>query len=245
MVKIIKVLDAYPDYDAGLLLLSRLSKNRALVLSLSKKKNPEKLEYELRKIAGAKGIVVPALKTAIQKTNIPSAKGDTIPYPDPSRLKIIHKSKQIALEDLPKDMQGLWLVNRDSYKIIRSLHEKLKLMSSASDNDRHPLVSRIVELDALIRENWAVIDSWEPGTSNVSPVEEKLPIPPVMDFRRVNANRKYISTGIKKILDGRIKNDKLSALKQSVLARFSELRNAGIEMTQDSIDELKKAGINI
>jgi len=44
------------DYGIGVALLGTLSKNRILIQNLSRKKNPAKLEYELRKIAKEKGI---------------------------------------------------------------------------------------------------------------------------------------------------------------------------------------------
>jgi hypothetical protein len=246
MAKIIK------DYDEGLLLLSRFCKNRALILSLSRKKNPAKLDYELNKIAKKqKRNVAPGFK--VVKPESHSDKLIGVMNKDREKLlaesvglKVIRNKHAVNYEDIPEEFQKLWDVNRDAAKEIRALHEKLKLMEKASPEDRQPLTLRITQLDEILHANWETINKWEPGMPVVAKVVEKSTNNlPVMDFRRINANRKYISTGVKRILAGCINADKLQALKQSVLARFSELKSAGIEMTPDSLDELKKTGINI
>lgn len=149
------------------------------------------------------------------------------------KLQIIRDGKVVSFEQLPLELQARWNQNRDGYKEIRSLHEKLKLMANASDSDRQPLTQRIADLDEIVRDNWVIIDAWKPAEA--SHVE-------AIDHKRIQANRKYISTNLKKLTETAdpVKAAKIVAELQ---LRFDELKASGEAVTQETIDELAKVGV--
>jgi hypothetical protein len=221
MEKIIAWLNSDREYFTGLALLHQYSKNRQLLFTLTRKANPEKLEYELRKLAP---------KDAIIHQPAPPP---PVVVPEPSdRLKIVRNDKTIHLEELPERLQRIYTETVEIYKLQRALHERAKLIQD--DKLRAPVVQKLVEYDSHVRENWAVIDSWN-----------GLPDPPAIpiDHRRINANRKFIT-------DNRIKLDQMPAGKEreeliaKMQQRINELRQAGESLPKIK-DDLTSQGFQL
>jgi hypothetical protein len=233
------------DYGLGLAILGDYCKNRVLLQNLGRRKNPEKLEYELTKIAKEKGIVF----GTVEETTGGEPDGPLPPVEENGEaeptsevlseqlisgiLKIVINSREISFDDLPAVMKARWQQNRDSYKEIRSLHEKLKLMENATPEDRQPLTGRIGELDDKIRQNWKEIDAWVPTAEKVFEA---------IDHKRMQANRKYISTNLKKLakVTDQVKKAKVVAELQT---RFTEVKASGETFAPETIEELAKAGV--
>lgn len=241
------------DYGIGLAQLTKYSKNRIMLQSLSRKQNPEKLEYELRKIAKEKGIDL--TKSAPEPEDVDldetgkvtdlvpgkdqesqSHSDQVIDQMNADKLKVVRDGREVKYEDLSMELKARWNQNRDGYKEIRTLHEKLKLMENATPEDRQPLTQRICDLDDKIRDNWAEIDAREPA-SNDSAADA-----PGIDHKRIQSNRKYISTNLKKLPE---QQDPVKAAKvvTELQVRYDELKKAGETVTQETVGELIKAGV--
>lgn len=228
------------DYASGLGLLAKHSKNKILIQNLSRKENPAKLEYELRKVAKRQGIkLVGVVKKEPVKTIVPSKiKGTSRGFgANMDKIKVVRNNRAVEYDDLPPEIQLLWNLNRDGYKEIRSLHEKLKLLEKAPGEDRVPLLARLDKLDETIRKNWDTIDAWQPGQEVKKVVE-----PTVISHKRINANRKYISSNVKKLAaeTNPVKADKL---RNKIQLRVTELQNAQEKLKHATIEELNKLGI--
>lgn len=231
------------DYGIGLAILGKYCKNRTLLQNLGRKKMPAKLEHELNKVAKLQGLIEkesPAKKPAAKKQAAAESHSDQVIHkmnaePGSQRLKIVRNNTEVKYEDLPEEIQKLWDTNRDAYKQIRALHEKLKLMGKAAPEDRVPLLELIDELDGSIRGNWEIIDAWHPG-------DEALPELVPIDHKRINSNRKYISTNLKK-LAAETDEKKAAVLQSKIQHRVTELKAAGEEMTEKTKLELKALAI--
>ncbi|MFZ4705446.1 MAG: hypothetical protein ACOYMF_05505 [Bacteroidales bacterium] len=225
------------DYGIGLALLARNCANRNLIQGLSRKTNRAKLEYELKKLAAARGIVVAADDAPELMTPRFSESHSDQVIDLMNAEKAENKERKIINPDeLPHWLRVRWHENNDYYKEIRALHEKLKLMEKATDQDRAPLTKKISELDDVIRSNWEAIDAWEPG-------QEQLPIKVInIDHKRINANRKFISTSLKTlpVMASEANKEILIAKLQK---RVTELLSAGEKLEVDTLEKLKKTGI--
>lgn len=232
------------DYGVGLALLGGHSKNRILLQNLARKQNPEKLEYELRKALEHQNATIEAAEAAETKkqaepTPIKGTERD-VESADVDKLKVIRGEKEVKFEELPEKLQIRWNQNRDGYKEIRSLHEKLKLMENASSTDRFPLIKRMDELETTIRNNWDVIDTWDPEKE-----DETKPTPPPspgIDHKRIQANRKYISTNLVK-LAAETNQGKSEKLKANIQERVTELKSVNEEFKPETVEKLKELGI--
>ncbi len=249
MEKIIKYLESKKrNYDKGLILLAKFSKNRMLLQNLARKPRPEKLQYELQKLVdratpvvvednddqdlddGVKDIVV--VKT-VDITAAPSESEEVIPVIEkPNRLVVLRNKQEIDYKDLPKPLQILWDDNAELYKHSRSLHEKLKLMEKASPDERKPIIEKLVSMQASVRDNWNYIDAYDPAA-----VVKKAE-PKTIDAKRISANRKYISFNVKKLSPG----DNDSKLFVKIQERITELITANETFKQDQHDKLVKLG---
>ncbi|MFK5856589.1 MAG: hypothetical protein QM503_10690 [Bacteroidota bacterium] len=243
------------DYDEGLILLSKASKNRILVQRLGRKELKEKLEYELQKIIDREPVV--AKKTSKTKTgnkskgkttgnkskgsdkkNTNTAPKDSPIAPEilpviekPTRLRVIRGDNKINYDDLPEELKAKWDENAEAYKLARSVHEKLKLMEKATPEERLPLITQLVGLSDKVRANWDVIDAYDPTKVVAPPKDAEKKI----DHKRINANRKYISTNLKKFETK--PDDKV--LKQRIQDRITELVTAAETFkTADKLIEL-------
>lgn len=236
--------DKKRDYGIGLALFGKHCKNRMLLQNLSRKQNPGKLEYELKKVLDRENNNAAAAKEAEQnKVSEPQEIEGTsrsITSANMDKLVIVRNNNKVDYDALPKEIQAKWDENRDGYKEIRATHEKLKLMDNAPATDRAPLIRRITELDTLIRSNWDIIDAWRPGKEVKGP--EKTEKGPQIDHKRIVANRKYISTNVKKLAAEKDEK-KASKLRAKVQERVSELQAAGEEMKPETLEELKKLDI--
>ena len=304
------------DYGIGVALLGTLSKNRILIQNLSRKQNPAKLEYELRKIAKEKGIdltvkvedltpgdVDPNEQGKIIDLNSQAAElnvdQETDQKPEDlvkekldelqsgaeeivsdklgeleseaedivldnvndlkttaqdivtdkisefesqvdeimaGKLEVIRNGRKVKFEDLSPEMQARWKQNRDGYKEIRALHEKLKLMEKATPEERQPFTRCISDIDDKIRDNWAEIDAYVPAPAGTATEA------PVIDHKRIGANRKFISTNLKKLPE---QQDPVKAaiVVAELQKRYNELKAAGETVAPETIEELTKAGI--
>lgn len=276
------------DYGIGIALFGQLSKNRILYQNLSRKVNPEKLEYELRKIAEYQGIDL-AVKVAdlnpnevdpnAEKEKAESHSDQVIEQMNADKLheleegaeeivsdklnelesgaedvvsdklaefesqvqeimsgklEVIRDGRKVKYEDLSPEMQARWNQNRDGYKEIRALHEKLKLMENATPEDRQPLTQRMCDLDDTIRDNWIEIDAYVP--SSVPNRVESI------DHKRIQANRKYISTNLKKLPE-QTNPVKTAQVVAELQKRYDEIKASGEAVAAETIEELTKAGV--
>lgn len=229
-------------YEEKLALVAPHEKNRQLMANLMRRKNEEKVEYLIRKYglnkqpattpANHPTATTPALRPPLLKKEgkleEPPATSD--------KLRVIRSGRQVNYDELPPELKRRWDENRDNYKLIRSLHEKLKLMHKAPDTMREPLCLEIISRDNKNRDNWKVIDEWD-GTypeESVKAAESSRQL----DFKRINSNRKYITENRERAITDPV-------FRAKVQERYNELKAAGIDMKPETLAELKAAGIDI
>jgi hypothetical protein len=147
------------------------------------------------------------------------------------KLKVIRNKREVYYDDLPKKLQLCWDQNRDDYKEIRALHEKLKLMEKSTDDDRSKLTMRIVGLDEDIRKRWEEIDTW-------NPVPEDMKI----DHKRIGSNRKAISIWLDKLDKGCPDQEMVIAHLQE---RYDELWANHVDISSKTLNQLIKWGVRI
>lgn len=266
------------DYETGLIILAKFSKNRILLQNLNRKPFPEKLYSELKKLAehhklriGNPSTQPPTpdpvtqadkqpqlpeaqiedklvdnkllgletaadeilgMKLSDTEDNVESLVNEKLSEMEmeaediisdkmaefehladeylSDKRKSIERNRHVNFDDLPKHLQELWQINRNAYNEIRALHEKLKLMEKLTPEERQPFTERIASLDEMIRTNWEAIDAW---SLESEPTQKD---PGDIDHKRINANRKYISTGLKKLQDGKLSPVKVAELKKNM-----------------------------
>jgi len=233
--KYLSVPEPQRDYDKGWILLSKVCKNRNLLHRLQRKPWPEKLYYELGKLAGRIDQAVLA-KNAAKAAKTTKPEKETAPVKVSSgRIRVIKGENRVHYNDLPKELQQAWDENTLMYKEARSLHEKLKLLAKGTDEQRQPVLTRLQQLNQAIRSNWDKVDNYDPDK------KPEVKKEPVVDHKRINSNRAYISRNLKKLENNPQKKD----LRNRLQERITELVRAGSGFSDEQKARLKKLKLDL
>lgn len=179
------------NIEAGIALFQKYSRNRALFLYLSRKRDERKLVYELEKLAkhtNLKAVVLPRAMRARMQTA-------PLPYPDAEGHKIIVPNR-INRDDLPDLLKVVYDGITEAYKLQRVMHEKIKL--ATTDEERAALRTDLVKLDNDIAAGWDAIEEGIKTPEDTAPAPEPPKQYTVADLKAINAARVYISRAVNK-----------------------------------------------
>ena len=152
------------DYDKGALLLLQLSGNKIMYrnISVAPYKHSKFIYYELskhynvrlKKITHSEVVEMQAKADAIVKNHLSIAENNPA-----SEFK---KGKRADHDDLPAEIQALYVENLSITQRMRDVHTRLRLLStegkSCPDNDRYPFLKELISLDKQLHENWEKYD---------------------------------------------------------------------------------------
>ncbi|MBD8349359.1 hypothetical protein [Dysgonomonas sp. HGC4] len=255
----------HSNVEAGATLLLQLNRNRILYDNIIRKKNVEKLVYELKKqseILGEKAKIkayknltdqelkeFEEKKVRIEKEVLPVVDAD------PKATN----GKRLDHDTLPDAAKEAFESNKKLYPLIRSFHEKLKLMKNDRPCDRYPFIKQLIEIADKISNNWRLYDAAiaVPVTPiDQDPPEDPTPIIPVvvdtviapavpsLTPQKVSANRKYLSDNKKKVPNLTDPKKKDHVLSQMQL-RLDELLSDGQSVDETQLRELAEIGLSI
>ena len=169
------------DYDVGALLVGQVSRNRILFQNLSRnpKGQAKAIEYHLQKIYNQRMV-----DTTHEQVKEMMADCDRISKAyglqyEESRKSDLQKGKRADHDELPPEIQRLWLENQDIRQRMRDCHTHLRLInpsnSTCPDSDRYPWAKQLIAYDKQYRDNWNKYDHYVKGTN---PLETKLAVDP-------------------------------------------------------------------
>lgn len=156
------------DIAAGAELLLRVNRNRILYNNILR--NPAKhaptLEYQLQRIYKQRMI-----DTTHEEVRAMMARVDDIAKNRglaKSERSEFQRGKRADHDQLPPEVQQLYVDNADIMRRMRDAHTKLRLINSTNstcpDSDRFPLAKDIIRLDLQYRDNWNLYDHYVKGT---------------------------------------------------------------------------------
>lgn len=90
--------------------------------------------------------------------------------------KELRKGKRADHDQLPEEIQALYVENMDLLRRMREVHLKLRSLStehvSCPDNERYPFLKEIIALDKQLHENWKTYDHYVIDTSVVNGTDD-------------------------------------------------------------------------
>lgn len=237
--KIKEWLDTEPekrDLEAGAELLLRVSRNRILYANVRRniKAKASTIEYHLNKI-----YVKRLQETTHKEVQEMMVKVDAIDRsrglskPDSTALRSeLQRGKRADHDELPAEIQQLYVENADIMRRMRDIHTKLRLISpdnsTCPDSDRYPLAKHLIALDQTYRDNWNKYDHYIKGT----PVAAVIP---VVDARTGQANAaKYCN-----LLLGKYAKSKGDALAERIQEVYASIDNPSEALSE----KMKAAGL--
>ena len=173
------------------------------------------------------------------------------------KIQIVRDGRSVKLGDLPEDLQELWKQNRDDHKLMRAVHEKMKL--AKGDVERAGFRKELVAFDDHIAKRWKIIDEWFDGKSEEIETDESQdesksedkpetgteePKPEssqMQDLKDVNAARSYLSRNLKKVAG--LEGEKRESLMAKLKERVDSLIQHNAEIKEETRVELVKLGL--
>ena len=169
--KIKEWLDTDPserDIRAGAELLLRINRNRILYDNIMR--NPARhaatLEYQMKRILKQRLIDTTHEEVAQMMTQVDAiARQHGFSKSERSEFQ---RGKRADHDQLPPEVQQLYVDNADIMRRMREAHTRLRMINSTNstcpDSDRYPLAKDIIRLDLQYRDNWNLYDHYVKGT---------------------------------------------------------------------------------
>ena len=235
------------DYERGALLLLQLNRNRFMHARLLRRKNWDKLEYELKKHLNIRleGLTTREVQE-MEKRELPRIRLSMearrpILSTDKDFTGGTYKGRREDHDSLPVEVQALYERNADLYFKMKQTFETLKTMEDQTACDRHELLTILVGLDKEYRQNWNAYDTF--GNEAADPASEtgEAEAQTTATPQQVNAARKYLSQNKTKVatLEGEAAETLLAKMQQ----RVNLLLSAGQTFAKEQQEELAALGL--
>lgn len=235
------------DYERGALLLLQLNRNRFMHAHLLRRKNWDKLEYELKKHLNIRleGLTTREVQE-MEKRELPRIRLSMearrpILSTDKDFTGGTYKGRREDHDNLPAEVQALYERNADLYFKMKQTFETLKTMEDQTACDRHELLTILVGLDKEYRQNWNAYDTF--GNEAADPASEtgEAEAQTTATPQQVNAARKYLSQNKTKVatLEGEAAETLLAKMQQ----RVNLLLSAGQTFAKEQQEELAALGL--
>ena len=182
--------DPQKDWDEGAVLLLQLSGNRIMYHNISinprgkaefiKGQLQKYLNFRLQKLtrdqvcqmqSEVDEIVKKVIKPDVVSSSPISPNSPMSPISPSSKSEEFadfEAGKRPDHDDLPEEIQALYVENLDIVHRMRELHLKLRSLSldnaTCPDSERYPFLKEIIALDKKRVENWDIYDHYIPGT---------------------------------------------------------------------------------
>ena len=184
--------DAQKNWDEGAILLLQLSGNRIMYrnISLNPKGKAEFIKGQLQKYLNFRLQKLTHDQVADMQTKVDDIVKNVIKPAVKSETEDANKSEEFAdfkagkrpdHDDLPEEIQALYVENLDIVHRMRELHLKLRTLSldnaTCPDSERYPFLKEIINLDKKRVANWDIYDHFIPGTpvaGSVNPDSEEV-----------------------------------------------------------------------
>ena len=260
--------DENRDFNEGLNLFVEQSRNRSLYLYLVRKKDMDKLVYELNKIANHLEATTPkVVKLEVLTGNTETGNTETgntetgnteTGAPDhhsliPGDELVIEDADEEAIENLKNRFDPSQLVEpqrstffkiSDAYKVQRSFHEKMKL--AETDEQRAEFYAEVVRLDDIITAGWKELDDWKASVDGFKADQQKAadalkPVDPVAIGKEINSARKFISVGLVRL--DKVSGDVKTALTDQLRKKVETLKTLNAAISDETVAKLQAAGV--
>ena len=171
--------DPQKDWDEGALMLLQLSGNRIMYHNISinpkgkaefiKGQLQKYLNFRLQKLTRDQVCQMQSeVDEIVKKVIKPAATPDASPSVKSEEFADFKAGKRPDHDDLPEEIQTLYVENLDIVHRMRELHLKLRSLSldnaTCPDSERYPFLKEIIALDKKRVENWDIYDHYIPGT---------------------------------------------------------------------------------
>ena len=166
------------DYAVGALYLLKLSGNQIMYRNLmaNPSRKAEFIEYNIRKYYNFRVQALTHAQVEEMQKQVDEIAEKHFSLEENNPANDFKKGKRDDHDDLPDDIQALYVENLSIVQRMREVHLKLRSLSTENstcpDSERYPFLKELIELDKRLHSNWEQYDHYV-GTQSEFPKEEK------------------------------------------------------------------------
>ena len=166
------------DYTVGALYLLKLSCNQIMYRNImaNPSRKAEFIEYNIRKYYNFRVQALTHAQVEEMQKQVDVIAQEHFSLEENNPAKDFKKGKRDDHDDLPDDIQALYVENLSIVQRMREVHLKLRSLSTEDstcpDSERYPFLKELIELDKRLHSNWEQYDHYV-GTQSEFPKEEK------------------------------------------------------------------------
>lgn len=234
------------DYDKGALFLLQLSNNQIMYRNISRNAKHhgafivEMIERYMKfRLSETTHQQVVIMQKKVEKiaqirnldavvsndNNEVSAAKETASIKETDSFKA---GKRADHDNLPPEIQALYVENASILQKMRELHLRLRLLNTENatcpDSERFPFLKELIALDKQYHRNWQVYDSYQSGQPSEAPLRSDSRMDEKNIYRQIN------------LAKGRYKKAPSGKLKEKIIALYNELASPTQKLTDDLIE---------
>ena len=166
------------DYAVGALYLLKLSGNQIMYRNImaNPSRKAEFIEYNIRKYYNFRVQALTHAQVEEMQKQVDVIAEQHFSLEENNPANDFKKGKRDDHDDLPDDIQALYVENLSIVQRMREVHLKLRSLSTEDstcpDSERYPFLKELIELDKRLHSNWEQYDHYV-GTQSEFPKEEK------------------------------------------------------------------------
>ena len=221
------------DYAEGAMLLLQLTGNQIMYRNLmaNPKRNAQFIEYQLKKrlsfrLQQVTHEQVEQMQAQVDKIVV----NRNLEVKQEKPVNEFKAGKRADHDELPDEIQALYVENLSIVLKMRELHLKLRSLSLANatcpDSERYPFLKELIALDKRLHSNWEQYDHYT-GTDGEQRLSTDVREESKNAVRRIN------------LAKGRYAKKPTEKLKAQILELYSKVINPTEKLTK----ELKELGI--
>ena len=220
------------DYAQGALLLLRLTGNQIMYRNLmaNPKRNAQFIEYQLQKRLNFRLQKLTHEQVEQMQRQVDVIVKKRLSLADSNPAADFRKGKRADHDELPDEIQALYVENLGIVQKMRELHLKLRSLSldnaPCPDSERYPFLKELIALDKRLHSNWETYDHYT-GTDGEAVMAADAREESKKAVRRIN------------LAKGRYAKKPSEELKAQILALYGKVINPTDKLTAD----LKDLGI--
>lgn len=228
------------DYDKGALFLLQLSNNQIMYRNISRNAKhhgafivemiERYMKFRLSETTHQQVVIMQKkVEKIAQIRNLDAAVSNENNEVSAAKETDSFKTgKRADHDNLPPEIQALYVENASILQKMRELHLRLRLLNTENatcpDSERFPFLKELIALDKQYHRNWQVYDSYQSGQPSEAPLRSDTRMDEKNIYRQIN------------LAKGRYKKAPSDKLKEKIIALYNELASPTQKLTDDLIE---------
>ena len=188
------------------------------------------IEYNLRKFYNFRVKAMTHEQVEEMEQQVENIAKQHLGFVENNPAKEFKQGKRADHDELPDEVQALYVENLSIVQRMREVHLRLRSLSTDTlpcpDSERYPYLKELIDLDKRLHANWEVYDHYSP-VSGERRMQEDVREASKTALRFVN------------LAKGRYRNKPSEALKEQIVENYKKVLNPTDKLTQ----ELNELGI--